>query len=511
MSKHFNRIFYRNEIKALRGIKYRNFIGICGIFFLTFLAIGFANGSLEYLSSKMTDPFVNWLDIGLDYDEQRNINRYIEILSDSINKSDYQYTNISTYQRYFLIAYDFERKGSIPAMGRTIKFDDPLVNEILSKWKIEGKSFNSENDIGLIVKERFLEKINHDFDNSYLGYKYNYNDTFYVYPIPIIAVVKELPGSMDFISTKAAEALYNGYLYNQLNPNDNADLVCLFSDNSFLIEKKEEIIEFLNNIYGEYLPNVTIESGNVSYKPQGLLYISFIFDSSSPDEISAIKNDVYSDIRNYLNLDENEILRYFNDEIVNLKQSNLDEFLTININSLDKLPELKAFLLEKLKLEIDVAKYSSMQNYNYVSKLTKVISLILITFSITILSLFLSNVLKNHFEKIKKNIGTLKAFGVPDYFFRKGYYFIVTGLFTPLAIVVSIGLSSLIGYFGGVRFLLGLIESNIEKEYKYFELLNSWTLVTVFFSFLCAFYVTKYTMNMYLNKTPGNLIFNKNS
>ena len=56
----------------------------------------------------------------------------------------------------------------------------------------------------------------------------------------------------------------------------------------------------------------------------------------------------------------------------------------------------------------------SRDNYNLVTNLTRILSVVLIGFSVLSISLFLSNIFKRHLEKIKMNIGTFKAFGIDN-------------------------------------------------------------------------------------------------
>ena len=59
----FTELFLEKEGEQLLGKHYKNIIFLIIIFSLTLIAIGFANGSLEYLGKKMNDPFVKFVDI----------------------------------------------------------------------------------------------------------------------------------------------------------------------------------------------------------------------------------------------------------------------------------------------------------------------------------------------------------------------------------------------------------------------------------------------------------------
>ena len=57
------KLFVCREGKIVLGRKFSNLWLLTGVLTLTFLAIAFSNASLGYLSFKMNDPFINWLNI----------------------------------------------------------------------------------------------------------------------------------------------------------------------------------------------------------------------------------------------------------------------------------------------------------------------------------------------------------------------------------------------------------------------------------------------------------------
>jgi len=63
--KDFKKIFYKNEGVELNGKKRFNFWILFSILTITFIAIGFAAGSLKYLKKKMDDPYINWFNVDL--------------------------------------------------------------------------------------------------------------------------------------------------------------------------------------------------------------------------------------------------------------------------------------------------------------------------------------------------------------------------------------------------------------------------------------------------------------
>jgi hypothetical protein len=140
--------------------------------------------------------------------------------------------------------------------------------------------------------------------------------------------------------------------------------------------------------------------------------------------------------------------------------------------------------------------------------LTKVISIILIVFSILTIILFITNLLRNHLEKIKMNIGTFKAFGIDNsslenIYFTIIYTFVLTAMF--IAFFISLGF----GLIGGVRLILSQFNCTIEEGRDYFNLLNYWTGISVFLVLTSSFIALKYTTSKIFRHSPGDLIYDR--
>ena len=63
------RLFVKREGKVVLGKNNSNLWLLTAVLVATFLAISFSNASLKYLSYKMNDPFINWVDIKNEYGE----------------------------------------------------------------------------------------------------------------------------------------------------------------------------------------------------------------------------------------------------------------------------------------------------------------------------------------------------------------------------------------------------------------------------------------------------------
>jgi ABC-type antimicrobial peptide transport system permease subunit len=187
------------------------------------------------------------------------------------------------------------------------------------------------------------------------------------------------------------------------------------------------------------------------------------------------------------------------------------DFLSVEFNQehLLKIRDLKNYLFQTQELSIDMAQVEAKENYAFVTKLTIYISISLLVFSVISITLFLSNVLRNHLEKIKMNIGTFKAFGMETSLLKK-IYLSICGLFIALSITISLLLSWILGDLIGIRLGLIIKVLNLEPNQSYFELLNYKTPLAILLIFVISLIVMNWTMNKIFRCNPGDLIYDRN-
>ena len=176
LRKSYKELFLHRESKVLFGKKNSNLIILAFIFFFTFLSIGFANGSLEYLNEKMNSAFVNWISITApstisDSDRLISIKNAIK---DPSNKSFYNYDRVSEYNKNFDSFYDNEKHDALPAKGRTVDVDLDnkfLFEDVLNDENFIGGNktgFTGNHDIALIVTDEFLHEFGYQKDAQFV-------------------------------------------------------------------------------------------------------------------------------------------------------------------------------------------------------------------------------------------------------------------------------------------------------------------------------------------------------
>lgn len=181
--------------------------------------------------------------------------------------------------------------------------------------------------------------------------------------------------------------------------------------------------------------------------------------------------------------------------------------ISLNFSSLDKLREFSLMLYNTRQIEVDMAQIESRENYNFVTRLTGIISVVLIVFSIISVLLFVGHLLKKHLESIRRNIGTFKAFGLSDKLLINIYIRIVLSIM-GLAAIIALAISAIFGYLGGMRMILVLFGSHYEKG-RYFNLDSIYLLVALVMLVVFSIIVLRMITYRIFNQTPGDLIYER--
>ena len=168
------RLFIKRESRVVLGKNNSTLWLLSVVLAVTFLAISFSNASLNYLSHKMEDPFINWVDIKNEYGEGNFIGLEYALDSDE-NKATYHYRD---YQYDFYNTWMFFGRNSSNIQYLKCRFFEdlniPLVEAILSEdnvikdWRISDLSALDENSIGMILTHEAMKKLGYDEAPAYI-------------------------------------------------------------------------------------------------------------------------------------------------------------------------------------------------------------------------------------------------------------------------------------------------------------------------------------------------------
>ncbi len=509
----FVRLFLLKEGRVLMGKRYKNLIILVSILSVTLMAIAFANGSLQYLAKKMNDPFVKFVDIEVSKGISDKIGSIqYELNNDSLLKQKFHYISVLGYSRVYL-PFQLKSKGekrTYVFSGRTISLKDPLLKEILRKKNlIKGKMFRNKMDLGLIITKELLDKLGLPITTNYLPYSYTYNLNLHkdtICPLPVVAIIKELPGMNKFATTPYFESQVNLSESNPFDPGYTKDIVLFFNGDSSKYDIiRKNLIEIISSLRGakQYDPEIDLVSNNKSFD-KGVNYrISFF-----PRPPQSFKEKLVDFI-----LRNNKIQKYKLKQVFDFNPTGNGiyrkyDIISVHFKDLNKVRKFKDYILKKYKLEIDMARIDSLENYNFISKITRIISLLLIGFSVLSICLFVGNLLSRHLERIHMNIGSFKAFGIDNNTLTKIYLLLIY-LYVFLSLIISFIISWLVGLFKIARFSLLLLFKQLETGQSYYNLFEGWTYIAIILMLLISFIVLYRNAKRILQKTPGDLIYSR--
>jgi hypothetical protein len=504
LSKDFIKLFTRRELQEINGVNMRNTKILVAILFGTFLAIAISKGGLEYLSLKMNDPFVQNLEIEIPYDKATMVEDYkANLLADTL-KQAYHYDTILAHVEYPLLFWNYNRKDIRRSKGRSIDYNNPLLKQILAKRNlVKGRSFSGRFDCGLLVTKRFLSDFGYPENALFVSMSVAKDDEgYYQVPVPIVAVVKELPGLSSCAFTPYFYQVRTNGMDNSYNIRDHRDVSFYVpvTDKKEISKIKEKVNDFIsgNTLFKDNNPLLEIYEDNSTYQKGNVFSISF-----DPEPESAeITDDLYKVLTTDQKLKKyaDKMHRfYFYDFPGDPSDEIAFDKISIVFNSLSKVGEFKDFLFSKYELDIEMSKVRDKENFITISILTNIIATMLLIFSVISLGFFIFNLLKSHLNKIKMNLGTFQAFGMSKY----------SLMFVYRNIIRKFCLRSLL-YAYVLAFITNLIIVTIFfRELSLFQLINFQVLFSVLVIWGIVEYVFYITAKSILMNTPGDLIYGR--
>jgi hypothetical protein len=366
------------------------------------------------------------------------------------------------------------------------------------------------------VTREALEKLVCSPNPSFLFKEVQYKDSLkYDVPIPIAAIVKSLPGyKTDYIISpnfyQHLSNLGDKFLF-------DPETIVLYSliamDSTYLPEFEKIVNDFFtkkpNGIEINSAP--TIERMPYSYKSMYRMIVAFNnYDAITLQDLrklfSTLKQDksVVDFMQKAKIQDEDFVQAYYPNFSSDRKKPKYD--VSFNFNDLSKV-EAFAEYINTVEVKLEMSSIERMKNYNFVSKLTSLISILLIFFSVLMITLFLSNILRTHLNSIKMNIGTFKAFGIDigHIYQRMMFMYIV------LPLIAALGFCALVGYSGALYYLMQLVTTFDIEKYKYFNLLNYWTLGSIVVLLVVNYYTFSKIIKEIFSQTPGHLIYDRSN
>lgn len=514
MLKEYLRLLARRESKVVLGNKWANLWLLTVVLVATFISIAFSNGSMIYLSEKMNDPFTNWVNIENAYGADK-FDEFRDDLADESVQSHYGFSDVQGDNYY---AYTFIGKNGTTHYLECRFFErlnSDLVNAILSEDNVVGKSavpiskIRNES-LGLIITRDVLHKLGYQEDSipayinllahsagaDTLGMKM-VEGIYAEAPMPLLGVVRRLPMNMDVIGSH--------YWYEQYNN----------SSHPFSLNREEyvrELYYFVPDVCSDFAETIK------GLAPVELRRIAAYEAAEGVEHLQSWKSGkimkVYAgeattplsllvdfDKRIQKHLASRGVVRIYNYKVSDAPYPNR-RFLSVNFATLDSIRAFENYAKSNFNVQIEMSQVSSKENFNAVSVMANILSWAMIVFSIVCIIMFIVNMLQSYFQKVKRNMGTFKAFGIGSSELINVYVLILLAIVIS-AVIISLSVTWLMQLLLPV---LGLLK---DGQFNYLALWNMKTVWSVIIVIVATVVTVRVVMSRLLRQTPGDLIYDR--
>lgn len=502
----FNKLFTLRELSEIRGARNRNYMILISILIGTFAAVTIADGGLDYLRYKMRDPFVKNLEVTIPYEQVNNVDTYKYFLNQDSLKKRFHYDTVMSHVEMSLLMWSEPESEYVREKGRSIEDQNPILEKILERSNlIRGRGFQDQFDIGFIVTRQLLQDLGYPLDAHFIHMAVpRTTEGYFKVPVPVIAVVKEIPGLASFAFTP--------YFYKTRNlRSNNPFFLDRYSDiNYFMPETDPDRVAEVKDILREIMENNELFAGmdpsveqfgfDFSHKPGTRFAINFYPQPYDEEELEMLVQEL-TGTEAFGKIGE-KLQRCYYYNMPPSPDYTIDyDRMSFLFSSLRQVGEFKEYLYNKHQLEVEMSKIRDKENFRAISILTISMTIILLIFSVFSVALFIFNLLKNHLLKIRMNLGTFKAFGMSNHEIKVIYKgiirrFCLSGIGISLAVVFVIDV---------------LVVLIFLRELHILHMLNIYTLIAVAAIIASVEWTVKKSSDAILENTPGDLIYGRDN
>jgi ABC-type lipoprotein export system ATPase subunit len=509
----FTNLFYKNERKDVLGKNNKNFWWYFAILSVVYIIIGSANGALNDLRDKMEDPFINALEVDHKGGRgQAEIKQFIQttLLEDSIRKL-YRLDTVYEFNRFpFSIRYANHPTNVDIAWARTIVYDDPLLDKIIDikRNNAIGDPFKNENDYGVIVARDFLKGLGYSDETPWIYITTEFMGKHRSIPLPVKAIVDKLPGNkQDLIML---QNLYDNYtnLSNELLIKRDERLFILTSVADSHLDEILNLIKLAIEEIGYDAEQFRVSLNDYD-KAHKALHQIIIWNPTKPmgfDDIdtfyeSLMKSETLVSYLTNKNINNQHFTQIYAENynynpFISEETREFDQ-ISIVLNSTDNIMGFVSFFEPRTGIQIDMGKIENLNTFNWITNRTRILLLVLIFLSVYSILQYISQTLNSLLFKIRKNIGTLKAFGINV----KSVYKVLSFTYITSGYIIAVVFAALLGclivnLFWSVSFFSGYQE-------LFFFILPIIALA------IGGWIVFLFAERKYFDQTPGDLIYDR--
>ena len=522
--KQYLKLLMAREGKEVLGRNGSNLWILTLVLIATFLSIAFSEGSRIYLQYKMVDPFTNWVSIKKSTSGEQ-FSKFKKSLEDKENMSKFGYTSVQMDQtnNWNMEGVNDGAHCIYPSLRSFEDIESNIVKAILKENNIVGNacidsSLLDNHTLGVILCLDVVESLGYSEERlpSYiyhmastegadtLGIKVSKveSETGYVrIPLPVLAVVKKLPENVDMV--------IGSFLYSQRENNVETHPFNFAKNDSYLHQLryfvadeigKDNFTEAVSSVVPDsLLKNIQVfedtETGNMRPWKKGAMYLVSLGNEN-------LSRKVYQDIADKLEntFDSELVVRI---HLYNVRECKCDKgtFISVEFKEQSNIRKFEQYA-KRYGVTLEMSKVESMENFNAVTVIAWILSAAMVIFSIVCIIMFLVNMLQSYFQKVKRNLGTFKAFGMNTRELTQVYILILISI-----VFVAVVMALLITWtIQGILPLFG-----VEKEgYNYLSLWNATTYVATAVILASTVLTVIVVMTRMLSQTPGDLIYDRN-
>ena len=509
--KLFISTFQRNEFKSILGKRKTNFWILLVVFLCSIGALEFSRAGMAYLEEKMDDPFIKWVEISAEGGGR--FEEFHKALEDTSFAIRSQYNIDTAEENFYLHLVPFNGTKMPPVTSRTIDCESRLLSGILAEENVVVPPLNpiTSKDYGWIVTQRFMTRMGYEDSTHYplfitirkpgdtaaiaeWGLVDCQDGRDVTIPIPILAVVKQLPNLLDFMAPRMFydQDMTVSRPFNYSVHHEYFDKLLFVVEDTAGVESAIKAILDEDSVdYDSYVP---IERYDESLYPAFKLIFT-IRDTILPPMNHAAKRVV----------DELPgVWRVYDFEFVDTRFSGGANYLTLMFNDLSMVSDFADWAFMDYGIRIDMAQIEAKENFKTFNILAIVLCVAIMILSVLFVTIFLWFLIDSHFRAISKNLGTIMAFGLPNHTIIRIYrtVFLRMVLYSLGVAVILLGVTELVlSYFSVVR----------EGGMHYIILNDAWVWALIVIIPILTTIVVTFTMRGKLKAKPGDLIFERNN
>jgi len=511
------KLLMRRECRVVIGSRAVNLWLLTIVLTLTFLAISFSAASTDYLADKMNDPFTNWVNIDLSNTDEETIKNLKQDLENDSIQRNFGYNGVQAEVNSSLNLVDKNGRSHILSTLFYETLSSDLIEAVLSEDNlIDGCSVSpdsiSEASLGMVLTEDALVRLGYGGRNwpAYVDYhsKSTYADTLGIAmledgiyaraPLPLLAVVKRLPMNKEAIASKYLNEvrIKVGECPIDLNHENYARELFYFVPQDVTDFNYDKLCASLPPAMSECVDDLLPQPQTLEkLRPwkKGSIVRVYVKPGTPLQLINSLEREITS---KYGARGLERIYNY--DTMKTGGFTSRDNVFSVHFTTLDSISAFENYVKCSAGIQIEMTQVNAKKNFWAVSEMAGVLTAAMIVFSIVSIIIFIINMMHNYFQKVKRNLGTFKAFGISNHSLILVYTLIILGI-----VIAALTLSLAIVWI--VQSLLPLRHG----AYSYLCLWNpvtGWAVIIVLTSVFACVYIV---MRHLLRSTPGDLIYDR--